>query len=147
VLNTTATIDVLARFALPTGSYSVGLGKGAYRTELYMRKAQIMRRSKVYLGYEWIGSNPDKVNYGDKIHLGLEICSWLQISSYYAFADKSTYYSLHDSPSFALEISMSKDFLFMKSCSMTLIFKQTILGKDTPISTSISLGVSKRGET
>lgn len=147
MLNTTATIDFLARFAIPTGSYSDGLGKGGYRIELYLKKAQIMRKSKVYFGYEWIGTNPDEVNYGDKIHFGLEIYNWLGITSYYAFSDQGTYYSLYDSPSFALEISISKDFLFMKACSMTLIFKQTLLGKDTPISTSISLRISKRGET
>ena len=143
MLKAAGTTDFLARFALPTGAYSAGLGTGAYRIELYLRKAQIMRRGKVYLGYEWIGTNPDKVNYGDKIRLGLEIHNWLEISSFYAFADESTYYSLHDSPSFALEILVCKNFQFMKACSTALLFKQTLLGKDTPISTSISLRISK----
>jgi hypothetical protein len=144
MLHTTATLDVLVKIAVPTGSYCVGLSKGAYGIEIYLRKAQIMRKSKVYLGYEWIGINPDKVNYGDKIRLGLEIYNWLEISSYYAFADEGTYYSLHDSPSFALEVSICRNFQFMKACSMDLLFKQTLLGKDTPISTSISLRISKR---
>ena len=144
MFHTTATIDVLAKIAVPTGPYSAGLSKGAYGIEIYLRKSQIMRKNKVYLGYEWIGTNPDKVNYGDRIRIGLEIYDWLEISSFYAFADEGMYYSLHDSPSFALEILACKNFQFMKACSMALLFKQTLLGKDTPISTSISLRISKR---
>jgi hypothetical protein len=143
MLKATETTDFLARFALPTGSYSDGLGIGTYRIELYLRKAQIIRSGNVYLGYEWIGTNPDNVNYGDKIHLGLEVHDWLDISSFYSFADKGTYYSLHDSPSFALEITIRKNFQFMEAFNMMLLLKQTLLGKDTPISTSISLRISK----
>ena len=144
MFHTTATIDILTKIAVPTGPYSAGLSKGAYGIEIYLRKSQIRRKNKVYLGYEWIGTNPDRVNYGDKILLGLEIYDWLEISSFYAFVDEGTHYSLYDSPSFALEISICKNFQFMKAYNMALLFKQTILGKDTPLSTSISLRISKR---
>ncbi len=144
ISHATATIDVLAKIVVPTGSYSAGLSKGAYGIEIYLRKSQIMRKNKVYLGYEWIGTNPDKVNYGDRIRIGLEIYNWLEISSFYAFADEGTNYSLHDSPSFALEILVRKNFHLTKTCNMALLFKQTLLGKDTPMFTSISLRISKR---
>ena len=144
LLKAAGTTDFLVKFALPTGSYGDGSGTGAYGIELCLRKTRIMRMGKVYLGYEWIGTNPDKVNYGDKIHLGLEIHNWIELSSFYAFVDEDTYYSLHDSPSFALEISVHKNLQFMKTCRMVLLFKQTLLGKDTPVSTSVSFRISKK---
>ena len=144
MLSPNATMDLLTKIAVPTGSYSDGLGTGAYRMGVYLRKSQIVPKTKVYLGYEWIGTNPDKVNYGDKIHLGLKAYDWLEISSYYSFADKGTYYPLYDSPSFALEISICREFQLMKAYRMALLLKQTLLGKDIPLSTSVSFRISKR---
>ena len=143
VLTSSRTVDFLARFGLPTGQYDKGLGRGTYRIELYIKKTRILKNSSAYFGYEWIGTNPDQVNYGDKIHLGVEINNWLRISSYYAFADGGTYYSLHDSPSFALETSFFKDFRLMKAYNMEVLLSQTLLGRDTPIKTSISMRISK----
>ena len=142
LLRTTVTIDILTRIALPTGSYRDGLSNGTYGIELYLRKDQLIPRSRVYVGYEWIGTNPDMMNCGDKLHLELEIHDWLEISSYYAFPDKGTYFLLHDSPSLALEISIFRNLRLMKTCSMALLLKQTLFGKDIPISTSISLIIS-----
>ncbi|KPK62646.1 hypothetical protein AMJ83_10280 [candidate division WOR_3 bacterium SM23_42] len=142
VLNSGRNTSLLARFRLPTGLYNEGLGIGAYCMELYIRKTNIWRNSSAYFGYEWIGANSDKVNYGDKIRLGVEINNWLRVSSYYAFADQGTYYSLYDSPSFALETSLFKNFRLMKGYTTQVIFSQTLLGRDIPISTSISLRIS-----
>lgn len=137
-------VNFLARVGLPTGRYADGIGRGAYSFEIYTKKADILRRSSICLGYEWIGTNPDKVNYGDKIHLGFEVCSWVGINSYYAFADKGSYFSLHDSPSFAVEISLGRNLTFTKVYNIVLVFEQTILGKDIPLSTGISLRMSRK---
>jgi len=142
MLNTGSTASFLARLGLPTGHYDEGIGRGAYWIEIYSKKARILGNGSVYVGYEWIGTNPDEVNYGDKIHLGLEVCNWLRIHSHYAFADQGAYYSLHDSPSFAIEMSVIKDFEFMKVYNVALVINQTILGRDIPLSTGISLRIS-----
>lgn len=144
MLNAGSTVNFLTRLGLPTGHYDEGIGKGAYSFEIYAKKADILRKGSVYIGYEWIGTNPDEVNYGDKIHLGFELGSWFGINSYYAFADRGGYYSLHDSPSFAMEISVSKNLKFLKVYNLTLVFEQTVLGKDIPLSTGISLRMSGR---
>ncbi len=135
-------ISLLARMGLPTGLYDAGIGQGAYWFEIYAKKARIICNSSVCIGYEWIGANPDKVNYGDRIHLGLEIFSWFGIRFQYAFPDHGTYYSLNDSPSFAAEISLSRNFNLSRVYNLALAFNQTVLGKDIPVSTSVSLKIS-----
>ena len=144
MLDNSEAVNFLARIGLPTGSYEEGLGIGAYRMGLYARKANIVRNRSAYFGYEWTSTNPDKINYGDKIHLGLEICNWLCTTACYAFPDHGEYYSLYDSPSFAVEISIIKNFLLMGAYNMKLTFNQTLFGKDIPISSCISFRVSRR---
>ena len=142
-VNGPRSVSLLARLNLPTGPFNEGLGTGAYHLELYARKANILRNSSAYIGYEWRGSNPDRVDYGDRIHLGVEITTWLRIASNYAFADQGTYYPLDDSPSFIFEIALFKDFRLMKAYTLQAIFSQTVLGRDMPISTSFSLRIYK----
>ena len=137
-------VNLLARVGLPTGRYSSGIGIGAYSFEIFLKRIDILGSNSVYLGYEWVGTNPDQVDYGDKIHLGLELFSWLDIHSNYAFADQGAYISLYDSPSFGIEISVLKKLTVLKTYSLTLVFNQTLLGKDIPVTTDISLRISGR---
>jgi hypothetical protein len=144
MFNKNKPVNLLARVKIPTASYNKGLGTGAYHIELYARRVNIMRNCCYYIGYEWIGANSDKINYGDKFHFGLEINDWLRIGANYAFSDKSTYYELHDSPSLTLETCFSKDFRVLKVYRLRVVLSQTIMGRDIPISTSILLRISKQ---
>ncbi len=138
------TIAFLGKLGLPTGNYEQRLGIGAYRIETYMNKKRFLRNSNVYLGYEWIGKNPDKVDYGDKIHLALDVNRWLRISSYYAFADKGEKFPLFDSPSFSLGVTISKDFALSRAYNMKLAFNQTLLGKDIDVVSGFFLSITKK---
>jgi len=143
MLNSFGSVSLLVRAGLPTGRYDSGIGTGAYSLEIYTKKADIMRFSSACIGYEWVGTNPDQVNYGDKIHFGLELLSWLRIHCHYAFADQGAYFSLYDSPSFGIEISVSKNFRVLQFYNLAAVFSQTILGKDNPVTTGISLRMSR----
>lgn len=145
MLNPSPKVNLLVRACLPTGAYNSGIGMGAYSLEIYAKKAEIALISSACVGYEWVGTNPDQVNYGDKIHLGFELSSWLRVHCHYAFADQCGYFSLYDSPSFAIEISALKNFRVLRSYNLTVVFNQTTLGKDSPVITSVSLRISSAG--
>jgi hypothetical protein len=142
MLNPFDKINFLARVGLPSGRYSSGIGIGAYSFEIFLKTVEIVGGSSAYIGYEWVGANPDEVDYGDNIHFGLELLSWFRIRCLYAFADQSAYFSLYDSPSFGIEISVSKNFTVLKFYNLALVLNQTVFGKDIPVKTGISLRIS-----
>ncbi len=141
---TIGTIAFLGKFGLPTGNYIEGLGNGAYWIELYLKRKEFLGKGNVYLGYEWIGKNPDNVDYGDKIHFALDMNRWLRISSYYALADRGEDFPLYDSPSFSLGVTISKDFVLSKTYNLKLAFNQNLLGKDIDVVSSFFLTIAKK---
>ncbi len=142
MLNPFGNVNFLARIGLPSGRYSSGIGIGAYSFEIFLKRVEIVGSSSAYIGYEWVGANPDEVDYGDNIHFGVELLSWFRIRCLYAFADQGAYFSLYDSPSFGIEISVSKNFTVLKFYNLALVLNQTVFGKDIPVKTGISLRIS-----
>ena len=142
MLNPFRDVTLLLRAGMPTGRYDSGIGMGAYSIEVFLKRAEMLGNYSAHIGYEWVGTNPDQVNYGDKIHLGLEFLGWLQVHCIYAFADRGAYFALYDSPSFAIEISGVKNFRVLRSYNLAVVINQTILGKDIPVTTSVSLRLS-----
>lgn len=133
---------LLVRLGLPTGQYNTGIGTGAYSFEIYAKKTEILRSGSIYLGYEWVSINPDEIDCGDKIHLGVDLLSWFSIHCHYAFADQGAYFPLYDSPSLAIEISVSKNVGVLKCYNFAVVFNQTVFGKDVPIKSGIMLKIS-----
>lgn len=137
-------LSLIGEVTIPTGNYKHSLGTGAWGMEVALRK-ELPTWLDISLGYKWKGRNPDGVDYGD----GVLVKIWTQnrglcLTSGFYSSDRGHLFQLYDSPSFVLNLSLCKVLNLSPSYSLRLLIKQTLLGRDTEITSTLSIELVRR---